>query len=254
MHKAAKKEKPVEKGLVKEEDSPSEAAGISMIPSDAKDMKPEETPSGRGTLYIGKDAADLSPVILDLTKQYLLLISSKEDGLRDQMLKRVKEQLSGKEAHQILQLKPDNIKKMREQLEQVLNDRRNSYRQHKKEPDFDAKIWLEGFTQLCLIIDDPAALAEAMDGGDLKSFRRIFTKSLSLGVLIIISAPNTIFSISEPDILTDAILSAGQVLALDGRPSDYTKGYSLQTPEAGILLDEDEMAWICKEDMRIIRV
>ena len=113
---------------------------------------------------------------------------------------------------------------------------------------------MKGFTQLCLIVENPEVLVEKMDPGDLKSFRRIFTKSGEFGVLILVSAPRTLFTLTVPDILTDAVLSAAQVLALDGRPSDYVRGYSLSDPEAGTLLDENEIVWIRQDEMRLIRV
>ena len=123
-----------------------------------------------------------------------------------------------------------------------------------KEQGFDKEEWMKGFTQLCLVVEDPEALVEKMDPGDMKSFRRVFTKSGEFGVSILVSAPRKIFTSAEPDILTDAVLSAAQVLALDGRPSDYVRGYSLSDPEAATLLDENEIVWIRQDDMRVIRV
>ena len=210
--------------------------------------------AGRACLYVGKDAQDLEPVTIDLKEHFLLAISSEEEPLREQMLKKTVDQLSRKESHQIIYLGPDNVKETRAFLEQILNDRRGSFKQHQKDPDFDKEEWMKGFTQLCLIVENPEVLVEKMDPGDLKSFRRIFTKSGEFGVLILVSAPRTLFTLAVPDILTDAVLSAAQVLALDGRPSDYVRGYSLSDPEAGTLLDENEIVWIRQDEMRLIRV
>ena len=216
--------------------------------------RPGESLNGRGCLYVGKDAQDLEPVTIDLKENFLLAISSEEETLREQMLKKAVDQLSRKDSHQIIYLKPDNVKETRAFLEQVLNDRRGSLKQHQKEQGFDKEEWMKGFTQLCLVVEDPEALVEKMDPGDMKSFRRVFTKSGEFGVSILVSAPRKIFTSAEPDILTDAVLSAAQVLALDGRPSDYVRGYSLSDPEAATLLDENEIVWIRQDDMRVIRV
>lgn len=214
----------------------------------------DSQPAGRGALRLGRDAQTLEPVTADLLERYVLLAGAKDSGLREAFLGRAAHQLAEREAHQVLTLEAGTLKETRATLEQALNDRRKSRLQHKKEPDFDQAKWLEGFTQLCLVIPDLPEAAAAMEEDDRKSFRRIVTKSGGLGLTVLAGADREVFSAPEPDLLTDAVLSAGQVLALDGRPREYAPKQELDHPDADLPLDGGEAVWLNGGELKVVRL
>ena len=215
----------------------------------------EKTDYGRGKLFAGRDIHDFEPVVIDLTSQNVLLLCSEDECLRENMLGKFEMQLSNKADHQIVHLEADNVEDVKNELGHILDGRVESLEKHQSDPDFDQEKWITGFSQICLIIHDPEELERNMGLEDKNFIRQILTDSSELGVLILVSAPKTLFEIPKPDLIADAILSAGQVLALDGRPTEYVKDYERQSETTMINpLEENEIAWIKTDELKIMRI
>ena len=203
--------------------------------------------------YIGKDVQDLEPVCVNLQEHNLLLISSENKESRNRMLDDLLKEYETADRMQIFAIGHDNVTQMRENLESILNERLENYKLHVKERDFDKEAWQNGFAKICIIIKEFEKTAQAMDKSDKKSFRRIFTKSADLGVIMIVGAGKSLFSLQEPDILEDALIGKAQVLALDGKPYEYSPKQELDGNDAGLELERDEIAWICDGAVKVVR-
>ena len=206
---------------------------------------------GKG-LYIGKDVRELDAVTFDPCETPLLVITSGEAALRSAAADSLLAQLERKADWQMFELDPENIGTMREDLERILNERKENFKLHVKEEDFDREAWLGGFSRICLAVRDFETTAQAMSPAERKSFRRIFTRSAELGVSVIAVISKESFTAEEPDLLTDAILGRGQILVLDGKPGEYVRKTVFSDADAYLTLDPGEAALICEDRVQFV--
>ena len=208
----------------------------------------------RGTVVIGKDTQDLDTVVVDLTENYVLAVGAEDQDQREKMIRKLVQQLSDNPEHQIEYLSATDGCGLRKKLEEVLNNRQANRKQHKGDADFDNEKWLKGFAQIVLVIERLEEVSAHMSDSDRRFYRRVLTKADGLGISIIAGISRDCFSASDADMLTDALRTAGHMLALDGKPSEYISGYYLEDPDADLVLEKGEAAWICQKKLKIVRI
>ena len=212
---------------------------------------PGAADTGRG-LYIGRDVRELEKLTVDLCKTNLLVITSSDTSLRQKAADSLLLQLKQQAGWQTFDLQKENLAKMREDLEMILNERKENFKLHNKEAHFDKEAWLSGFSRICLVVRDFETTAQAMSPAEQKSFRRIFTRSADLGVSLIAVISKESFTTEEPDLLTDAILGRGQILVLDGKPGEYVRKTVFADVDAYLTLDPGEAALICEDRVQFV--
>ena len=213
-----------------------------------------EASVSRTQLTLGIRADDLEPVILDLSRHYLLLISAESGEACRDALGQIRARLALRSDNEMVDLTPENASGKLASIVNVLNDRMKNKKQHSREKDFSEPRWLEGVLNECILIEDLPALASALSLEDQKTLRRILLKSGGLGVVIIVTGVRKDLGTDAPDLATDAAIKAQQALILSGNLYDY---HFLHVQEddagAGAQLFEGEMALIRDGSVLLLR-
>lgn len=204
---------------------------------------------------IGSDTIMLNPVMVDFTDTNLLLVSSNERSKNSEMINRIAEVLEARQDNSVIRLNQQNWESVLEDLLPKLQERKKNSNKLKKDGTFDFDAWLTGYLQICLIIEDLPEFSTFLNEEAAKGYRRVFTKSSDLGIVVVAGGERIELAKGESDMLISAAVQTSTFLALDGLPADYGFIYSEADPSAmGMPLDEDEAALFRHGELNVIRV
>ena len=213
----------------------------------------------RDSLPLGVDTETLEPVHFTLEKgRYVLMLSAADAERGVQALDQAQTLLSRREDNQIIRLSPQTppgtVQTELDNLLRILNERKKNRSTRQNEPDFDAELWLSGYTQICLLIEDLPAFSAGLLSAQQKGFARIFTMASGLGVLIIASARPSALAAAENDPVAAAAVHGQQALAFGGIPAEHTV-FQADVTDArlGVALEDEEAAFFSQGTLRILR-
>ncbi len=210
--------------------------------------------SKRTDIPVGTYRDDMEPAYLDLAKKNLCLICSEESEKGKEFLAKFEKTLGKKKDNLIIRITKENYKEELPNLTEELNKRQKLYKKSSKEPDFDQEKWIQGYMQICVLIEDISELAMSLEQDELKRMSTVLNKSKGFGTIIFASGTKDGLKEQKENVAVSAVLRAECILVADGNPVEYT---SLDThglpPTANTILDEDEALLLQNEEVRFIR-
>lgn len=213
--------------------------------SSASSSKPE-TPGKyekRTEIPVGTYKDNLEPAYLHMEKNNLCLICCEDREKGRDFLHRTESILSKREDNLIIRLTPSNYREEISKLSQQLTEKQNLLKANRKEPDFDHEKWIQGYMQICILVDDLPILAEHMEPDFLKKLSIILIKSNKLGTIILVSGTKNELKEHTKNVAVHTALQSKCVVITDGNPAEYTFLTTQDFPVyANTSLDEDEAA------------
>lgn len=209
----------------------------------------------RTVLPIGTYREDFSPAYLDLTEQNLCLICSEEAVKGREMLNGIEKTLQKKEDNLIIRLTKENCEVELAKLAEQLNERQKHCKEKQKEADFDKQKWIQGYMQICILIENLPELAIHMGKDQLKRLSTIFSKSRGFGTIILATGTREGLKDQTDNVVVKSAIEAGHVIIAEGNPMDYTFLDQQQFPvQANAVLDEDEAVLLQEESFRFVQI
>ena len=209
--------------------------------------------SKRTDIPAGTYRDDMEPAYLDLSKKNLCLICSEENEKGKEILARLEKTLRKKEDNLIIRITKDNCKEELPNLTEQLNERQKLCKKLSKEAEFDQDKWIQGYMQICVLIEDISEIAVKLEKDELKRLSMVLNKSKGFGTIIFVSGTKDGLKEQKENVAVSAALRSECILIADGNPVEYT---SLDTqglpPTANTILDEDEALLLQKEEIRFI--
>lgn len=214
-----------------------------------------ENYTNRTMLPIGSDTIMLDPVVVDFSDTNLLLISSNSRIKNAEIINRISETLKDNKDNNVILLNEQNWESVLNDLLPKLQERKKSFNKLKREGTFDFDSWISGYLQICLIIEDLSEFSSFLTEDAAKGYRRIFTKTSALGVVIIAGGERSELAKGENDMLISAAVQTSAFLALEGLPAEYGFVHSeVDSSSMGIPLDDDEAALFRHGELRVVRI
>ena len=209
--------------------------------------------SKRTDIPAGTYRDDMEPVYLDLSKKNLCLICSEEKEKGKEILARLEKTLRKKEDNLIIRITKDNCKEELPNLTEQLNERQKLCRKLSKEAEFDQDKWIQGYMQICVLIEDISEIAVKLEKDELKRLSMVLNKSKGFGTIIFVSGTKDGLKEQKENVAVSAALRSECILITDGNPVEYTSLNTQGFPQtANTILDEDEALLLQKEEVRFI--
>lgn len=232
----------------------------------AKEWKPEEptekVEANQNVLYenrvlfpIGTDSVMLTPVYIDLNDTNTILVSSNSRVKNETEFARIENILSMRSDNNIIRLTKANGESLLEDLLPKLQERKKNYNKFKREGTFDVDKWLEGYIQICLLIEDLPEFASSLSDSASKSYRRIISKTAELGIVVVAGGVREELETNKDEMLLSAAIQTASILVLEGAPAEYRFVNSDADPASmGTLLDDNEAALFRHGGMTVIQI
>ncbi|MGN1139654.1 MAG: type VII secretion protein EssC [Oliverpabstia sp.] len=208
----------------------------------------------RTDIPVGTYRDDMEQAYLDLSEQNICLICSEECEKGREFLNRLEKVLCKKEENLIVRLTEENGKEEIRKLAEQLTEKQNLLKKKKQETDFDQEKWIQGYMQVCVLIESLPEFVTKIEKEELKRLSSILRKSKGLGTIILVSGTREGLKKQEKNVVVNAALRAECVVITDGNPMEYTvldhqgfPGY------ANTMLDEDEAVLLQNDSFRFIR-
>ena len=209
--------------------------------------------SKRTDIPAGTYRDDMEPVYLDLSKKNLCLICSEENEKGKEILARLEKTLRKKEDNLIIRITKDNCKEELPNLTEQLNERQKLCKKLSKEAEFDQDKWIQGYMQICVLIEDISEIAVKLEKDELKRLSMVLNKSKGFGTIIFVSGTKDGLKEQKENVAVSAALRSECILIADGNPVEYTSLDTQGFPQtANTILDEDEALLLQKEEVRFI--
>ena len=210
--------------------------------------------SKRTDIPAGTYRDDMEPAYLDLSQKNLCLICSEESEKGREILARFEKTLRKKDDNLIIRITKENCKEELSKLTEQLNERQKLYKKSCKEPDFEQEKWIQGYMQICVLIEDLPEIAVNLEKDELKRLSTVLNKSKGFGAIIFATGTKDGLKEQKENVAVSAALRSECILIADGNPVEYT---ALDTqgfpPMANTILDEDEALLLQNEEVRFIR-
>ena len=209
--------------------------------------------SKRTDIPAGTYRDDMEPAYLDLSKKNLCLICSEENEKGKEILARLEKTLRKKEDNLIIRITKDNCKEELPNLTEQLNERQKLCKKLSKEAEFDQDKWIQGYMQICVLIEDISEIAVKLEKDELKRLSMVLNKSKGFGTIIFVSGTKDGLKGQKENVAVSAALRSECILIADGNPVEYTSLDTQGFPQtANTILDEDEALLLQKEEVRFI--
>lgn len=209
--------------------------------------------SKRTDIPAGTYRDDMEPAYLDLSKKNLCLICSEENEKGKEILARLEKTLRKKEDNLIIRITKDNCKEELPNLTEQLNERQKLCKKLSKEAEFDQDKWIQGYMQICVLIEDISEIAVKLEKDELKRLSMVLNKSKGFGTIIFVSGTKDGLKEQKENVAVSAALRSECILITDGNPVEYTSLNTQGFPQtANTILDEDEALLLQKEEVRFI--
>ena len=209
--------------------------------------------SKRTDIPAGTYRDDMEPAYLDLSKKNLCLICSEENEKGKEILARLEKTLRKKEDNLIIRITKDNCKEKLPNLTEQLNERQKLCKKLSKEAEFDQDKWIQGYMQICVLIEDISEIAVKLEKDELKRLSMVLNKSKGFGTIIFVSGTKDGLKEQKENVAVSAALRSECILIADGNPVEYTSLDTQGFPQtANTILDEDEALLLQKEEIRFI--
>ena len=209
--------------------------------------------SKRTDIPAGTYRDDMEPAYLDLSKKNLCLICSEENEKGKEILARLEKTLRKKEDNLIIRITKDNCKEELPNLTEQLNERQKLCKKLSKEAEFDQDKWIQGYMQICVLIEDISEIAVKLEKDELKRLSMVLNKSKGFGTIIFVSGTKDGLKEQKENVAVSAALRSECILIADGNPVEYTSLDTQGFPQtANTILDEDEALLLQKEEIRFI--
>ena len=209
--------------------------------------------SKRTDIPAGTYRDDMEPAYLDLSKKNLCLICSEENEKGKEILAGLEKTLRKKEDNLIIRITKDNCKEELPNLTEQLNERQKLCKKLSKEAEFDQDKWIQGYMQICVLIEDISEIAVKLEKDELKRLSMVLNKSKGFGTIIFVSGTKDGLKEQKENVAVSAALRSECILIADGNPVEYTSLDTQGFPQtANTILDEDEALLLQKEEIRFI--
>ena len=209
--------------------------------------------SKRTDIPAGTYRDDMEPAYLDLSKKNLCLICSEESEKGKEILARIEKTLRKKEDNLIIRITKDNCKEELPNLTEQLNERQKLCKKLSKEAEFNQDKWIQGYMQICVLIEDISEIAVKLEKDELKRLSMVLNKSKGFGTIIFVSGTKDGLKEQKENVAVSAALRSECILIVDGNPVEYTSLDTQGFPQtANTILDEDEALLLQKEEIRFI--
>ncbi|MBS6194524.1 MAG: type VII secretion protein EssC [Clostridiales bacterium] len=215
----------------------------------------EKIPYDRRTdIPAGTYWEDMEPAYLNLAKKNICLICCEEQEKGREYLDRLENVLRRKEDNLIIRLTERNSGEEIGELAEKLNEKQKRLKEKKQEPDFDQEKWINGYRQMCILIENLPEFSAKLEKEDLKRLSSILRKSAGLATVILVSGTKEGWKEQEKNVAVNAALQAECVVITDGNPVEYTVLDNQGFPaSANTILDEDEAVLLQNKEFRFIR-
>lgn len=224
--------------------------------SDKADIVEETVQYDKRTdIPIGIYRDDLEPAYLDLSENNLCLICSEEREKGSYLINRIEKVLRKKEKDNlIVRLTKENFAEELSKLTEQLNERMGIRNEKQGESGFDQKKWIQGYMQICILIENLPELTGHMNKEHLKKLSTVFSKSKGFGTIIFASGTREELKNQEENVVVKKAMGAGCVVIAEGNPVEYTFLKQQEFPVyANSILDEDEAVLLQDEKIRFVR-
>jgi hypothetical protein len=240
--------------LIKENRESESAAGTNQESAPAETVEHSVQYERRTDIPAGIYRDDMEPAYLDLSEKNVCLICCEERENGRRFLKRLEKTLSKKDDNLLIRLTSENCVEELANLAQQLNEKQKLLRKKSQEPDFNQEKWIQGYMQVCILIEDLPELAVSLEKEEMKRLSIIMSKSKDLGTVILISGAKEELKKQKNNVVVSTALRAGCVVIADGNPIEYTVLDNHGFPTyANTILDEDEAVLIQNDMFRFIR-
>lgn len=208
----------------------------------------------RSDIPVGTYRDDMEQAYLDLAEQNICLICSEEREKGREFLNRLEKVLCKKEENLIVRLTEENCKEELGKLAEQLNEKQKLLKKKRQETDFDQEKWIQGYMQVCVLVESLPELAAKIEKEELKRLSTILSKSKGFGTIILVSGTREELKKQEKNVVVNAALRAECVVIADGNPVEYTVLNNQGFPAyANTMLDEDEAVLLQNGSFRFIR-
>lgn len=218
-------------------------------------VKPE-TPGKyekRTEIPVGIYKDDLEPAYLHMEKNNLCLICCENGEKGRDFLHRTESILSKREDNLIIRLTPSNYREEISKLSQQLTEKQHLLKNNMKKSNFDHEKWIQGYMQICILVEDLPLLAENMEPDFLKKLSVIMTKSNKLGTILLVSGTKNELKEHTKNVAVHTALQSKCVMITDGNPAEYTFLTTRDFPVyANTSLDEDEAVLLQDQSFHFI--
>lgn len=233
----------------------SVSSDIPQEPDLFDNSRPNGAYTDRTHFPIGSDTVMLDPVVIDFSDTNMILVSSNSRNKNQVVIDHIADMLESRQDNSVIRLNQENCKSVLDDLLPKLQERKKNYNKLKREGTFDADVWLSGYLQVCLIIEDLPEFCSFLTEEVTKGYRRVFAKTAELGIVIVAGGERSELEKGENDMLINTAVQTSAVLALEGLPAEYGFVPCEADPTAmGDLLDDDEAVLFRHGGLRVIRL
>ena len=208
----------------------------------------------RTTLGIGIDINTLERVIINLSKEYSLLICGENDADSRNVLNSAVKQFKSRDDCQVIGINTSNYQDSLQNLVGLLSDRKKQRKEQVWSEDYTEEKWLSGYQQICIVLEDVRSLIDSMDDKDKKTLRRLITLSGGLGVAVVAYCDKRTLEEKASDIICNALVEMKNVIGTVYEPADFSFLRSRIENSGWIGLEQGEAFVVTEDYLKVVSI